>query len=99
MSSSSSLTMAPGLSRVVVELGRRATVTVGRFTLRSDVRSGWILGDVVFVWLLYAMFFLEFGGDVTYFYGTAGQGLGALAILGTVVMTQRAMNARVYLPL
>jgi hypothetical protein len=36
---------------------------------------------------------------VQYFYGTAGQGLGVLAILSTVVMTQRAFSARVYLPL
>src|SRR5947199_5779846 len=75
------------------------SLTVARFTLGSYMRSGWILGDVVFVWLLYAIFFLEFGGNVAYFYGTAGQGLAVLAILGTVVMVQRAMSARVYLPL
>jgi hypothetical protein len=74
-------------------------VTVARFILRSYVRSGWILGDVVLVWLLYAAFFFEFGGNVAYFYSTAGEGLGALAVLGTVVMVQRAMNARVYLTL
>lgn len=78
---------------------RLPSMTLARFTLVSYMRSGWILGDVVFVWLLYAIFFLEFGGNVSYFFGTAGQGLGALAILGTVVMVQRAMNARVYLPL
>lgn len=81
------------------ELWRLPGMTVARFTLVSYIRSGWILGDVVFVWLLYAIFFLEFGGNVAYFYGTANQGLGVLAILGTVVMVQRAMNARVYLPL
>jgi hypothetical protein len=75
------------------------SVTIARFTLASYVRSGWILGDLIFVWLLYAIFFLEFGGNVAYFFGTAGQGLGALAILSAVVMVQRAMNARVYLPL
>lgn len=74
-------------------------ITIARFTLASYIRSGWILGDIIFVWLLYAAFFFEFGGNVGYFFGTAGQGLGALAILGTVVMGQRAMNARVYLPL
>jgi hypothetical protein len=78
---------------------RLPSVTVARFTLASHIRSGWILGDLIFVWFLYALFFLEFGGDVRYFYGTAGQGLGALAILSTVVMTQRAFSARVYLPL
>ena len=84
---------------VLKEFWRLPSLTVARFTLVSYVRSGWILGDVVFVWLLYAIFFLEFGGNVAYFFGTAGQGLGVLAILGTVVMVQRAMSARVYLPL
>lgn len=78
---------------------RLPSLTVARFTLGSYVRSGWVLVDVVFVWLLYAIFYLEFGGNVGYFYGTAGQGLGALAILSTVIMVQRAMSARVYLPL
>lgn len=81
------------------EFWRLPSMTVARFTLLSYVRSGWILGDIVIVWLLYAAFFLEFGGNVAYFFGTAGQGLGALAIIGPVVMVQRAMNARVYLPL
>src|SRR5436305_14676826 len=85
--------------QVLKEFWRLPALTVARFTLLSYVRSGWILGDVVFVWLLYAIFFLEFGGNVAYFYGTAGQGLAVLAILGTVVMVQRAMSARVYLPL
>ena len=78
---------------------RSPTLVVARFTLRSYVRSGWILGDVVFVWLAYAVFFLEFGGNVSYFFGTAGEALSVLSILSTVVMTQRAMSARVYLPL
>ena len=78
---------------------RLPSITVARFTLRSYIRSGWILGDIVLVWLLYAAFFFQFGGNAAYFYTTAGQGLGVLAILGTVVMVQRAMNARVYLPL
>src|SRR5438270_2579238 len=78
---------------------RLPSLVVARFTLLSYIRSGWILGDIALVWLLYALFFLEFGGNVAYFFGTAGQGLGALAILGTVVMVQRAMSARVYLPL
>ena len=78
---------------------RSPTLVVARFTLRSYVRSGWILGDVVFVWLAYAIFFLEFGGNVSYFFGTAGEALGVLSVLSTIVMTQRAMSARVYLPL
>lgn len=75
------------------------TITVARFTLRSYMGSGWILGDIVFVWLLYAAFFLEFGGNVSYFFSTTGQGLGVLAILGTIVIVKRSMNARLYLPL
>src|SRR5436305_5797251 len=78
---------------------RLPSLVVARFTLLSYIRSGWILGDIAIVWLLYAAFFLEFGGNVAYFFGTTGQGLGALAILGTIVMVQRAMSARVYLPL
>ncbi|MDQ6661072.1 MAG: hypothetical protein M3Z24_08915, partial [Chloroflexota bacterium] len=78
---------------------RLPDLVVARFTLWSYIRSGWILFDIVFVWLLYAIFFLEFGGNVTYFFGTAGQGLGVETILGTVIMVQRAMSARIYLPL
>ena len=78
---------------------RLPSLTIARFTLVSYMRSGWILLDIILVWLLYAIFFLEFGGNVAYFYGTATQGLGVVTILGTVVIVQRAMNARVYLPL
>jgi len=78
---------------------RLPTLAVARFTLRSYMRSGWILGDIVFVWLAYAIFYLEFGGNVSYFFDTAGEALGVLSILCTVVTTQRAMSARVYLPL
>lgn len=74
---------------------RLPSLTIARFTLVSYIRSGWILGDIILVWLLYAIFFLEFGGNVAYFYGTANQGLAVVTILGTVVMVQRAMNARV----
>lgn len=80
-------------------LWRSPTLTVARFMLRSHMRSGWILGDIVFIWFLYAAFFFEFGGDVTYFYGVMNQALSVLAILSTIVMTQRAMTARMYLPL
>src|SRR5215467_3476022 len=91
--------ISTAIGQLLMDAWHMPTVTVARFTLRSYVRSGWILGDVVLVWLLYAAFFFEFGGNVAYFYNTAGEALGALAILGTVVMVQRAMNARVYLPL
>ena len=92
-------TSALRISQALKDFWRLPSLTVARFTLLSYLRSGWILGDIVIVWLLYAAFFLEFGGNVAYFFGTTGQGLGALAILGTIVMVQRAMSARVYLPL
>ena len=76
---------------------RFPSLIVARFILQGYLKSGWILGDIVLVWLLYAIFYLQFGGNVAYFFGTANPGLSALAILGTAVMTQRAVNARMYL--
>jgi hypothetical protein len=70
-----------------------------RFILLDYVRSGWIIGDVLFIWLLYALFFLEAGGDVTYFFGTATEGLGALTILNAVILTWRTMRSQSYLSL
>lgn len=78
---------------------RHPDLIVARFTLRSYIRSGWILLDIVLIWLLYATFFLEFGGDVPYFYGTAGPGLYTISILSTVILVHRSTNARMYLPL
>ena len=92
-------TLPPRTTSVLTRLWRLPTLTVARFTLRSYIRSGWILGDIIFIWLAYAIFYLEFGGDVAYFFGTAGEALGVLSILSTIVITQRALNARVYLPL
>lgn len=83
----------------LTEFWHSPTLTVARFTLKSYIRSGWILGNIVFIWLLYAIFYLEFGGDTIYFFGTANPGLGLLAVLGTIVMAQRAVTARMYLPL
>jgi len=84
---------------MITYLWHSPTLSVARFTLRSYIRSGWILGNIVFLWLLYAIFYLEVGADTTYFFGTANPGLGLLAVLGTIVMTQRAITARMYLPL
>ncbi|HEX4208163.1 MAG TPA: hypothetical protein VHZ51_28955 [Ktedonobacteraceae bacterium] len=80
-------------------LWRSQTMTIARFTLMSHVRSGWILGDIVAIWIIYAVFFVSNGGDTTYFYGTAGPAMGVLAVLGTIVMTKRATRAQMYLPL
>jgi len=98
MSITSTQTQSPS-SSVLTRFWRLPTLTVARFTLRSYVRSGWILGDIVFIWLTYAIFYLEFGGNVSYFFGTAGEAMGVLSVLSTIVITQRAMSARVYLPL
>lgn len=87
------------LSRYLIRFWHTPTLTIARFTIKSYILSGWILGNIVFLWLLYAIFYLQFGGDTTYFFGTANPGLGLLAVLGTIVMTQRAVNARIYLPL
>jgi hypothetical protein len=95
--SSSSLQATAALSPV--SLWRSPTLTIARFMLKSHIRSGWILGDIVFIWFLYAAFFYEFGGDVPYFYGVMNEALSVLAVLSTIVMTQRAMTARMYLPL
>src|SRR5579884_2307207 len=86
-------------SSLWTRLWRSQTMTIARFTLRSYIRSWGVLGNIVFIWLLYAVFFLETGSDVKYFYGVAAPGLYILSILSTVVLTQRAMQVRIYLPL
>lgn len=86
-------------SSLWTKLWRSQTITIARFMLRSYIRSWWVLGNIVFIWLLYAAFFLETGSDVKYFYGVAAPGLYILSILSTIVLTQRAMQARIYLPL
>jgi hypothetical protein len=88
-----------GLPPALGALWRAPSVSVARLTLASYARSGWLWGEVVFVLGLYAIFFLVFGGDMAYFYGTATEGLGALAILGTAIMVHRALGACAYLPL
>lgn len=102
MSSSSNLQTqaAPSaFSHTWASFWHMPSITVARYVLKGYLTIGWILVDIVFVWFLYALLFLEFGGNVSYFFATVGQGLGALAILSTVIMTQRAMSGRVYLPL
>src|SRR5215472_12068552 len=79
---------------------RLPALTVARFVLWSYLRSGWVLGDVIFLLFLYALLFLEFGGNVQYFYGVVSPWLYVLAILDTVIIVQRSLKtARVYLPL
>lgn len=95
----SNLDVTKASSSLWTRLWHGQTITIARFTLRSYIRSWWVLGNIVFIWLLYAAFFLETGSDVKYFYGVAAPGLYILSILSTIVLTQRAMQARIYLPL
>ncbi len=78
---------------------RLPALTVARFTLRSYIKSGWILLDIVLIWLFYATFFLEFGGDISYFFATATMCMSGLTLLSTIIIMRRAMQARIYLPL
>jgi hypothetical protein len=92
--SSNSTSRASGLAA----LWRRPAVTVARFALRSYLRSGWLWGEVVYVLAVFGVFWY-YPSDESYFFSVAGEGLSVLAILGTVVLVRRAMNARVYLTL
>ncbi len=100
MSNSQAATSVTSQPSIWTRFWRLPELTVARFTLLSYLRSVWIFVDIVFIWFLYAFLFLEFGGNVGYFYGTAGQGLGVLAVVDTVVIVQRSLKtARAYLPL
>ncbi|HEY7125266.1 MAG TPA: hypothetical protein VH540_15035 [Ktedonobacterales bacterium] len=79
-------------------LWRLPAVTVARFALRSYLRSGWLWGEVVYVLAFFGVFWY-YPSDESYFFSVAGEGLGVLAIVGTVVLVRRAMSARVYLTL
>lgn len=71
------------------------TVQLAVRTLRRYARSIWLPAELLFVGLL---FFIAFRStfDTTYFFGTANFGLGLLSILGTYVLAQRVMPARMY---
>ena len=81
------------------KLWRLPSMTIARFLLMSHLRSGWLWGEMVYVLALFAIFWNPFPGDQPYFFTTGGAGLGALAVIGTAIMTRRALSARVYLPL
>ncbi len=83
----------------VGRLWRQPSMTVARFLLMSHLRSGWLWGEMVYVLALFAVFWNPYPGDQPYFFTTGGAGLGALAVIGTAIMTRRALSARVYLPL
>jgi hypothetical protein len=74
------------------------SLTVARFTLNGYLRSGWLWGELMFVLAFFPVFW-TYPGTEDYFFSTGGVGLCLLALLGTAIMTHRAMSARVYLPL
>ncbi|MBV9278508.1 MAG: hypothetical protein JOZ41_00355 [Chloroflexi bacterium] len=77
-------------------LGRAPSVTLARLTLESYARSGWLLGEVLMVLGMLAAFLFPFTSSVAAFYSIAGQGLAAVSVVGTVIMTRLAVGARVY---
>lgn len=80
-------------------LWRRQTVTIARHIVTSYARGGWLWGELVVALALYAFYDLEYPGNMVYFFGTAGEGLGALAIVASAILAFRATRARMYLTL
>jgi len=78
---------------------RRPSVTVARLTLESYVRRGWILFDVVAVVVVLVALCYPFQSATASFYGGVGLALGAVAVLGTVILARPAASARTYLVL
>ena len=100
MSETSQTVQGPssGLFSALKAFWRLPSLTIARFTLVSYIRSGRIYVDILCVVLFYVALFLGFGGNVSYFYNISGFGLLAITILGTALMAQREMSARIYLP-
>lgn len=78
---------------------RSQTVTISRHIIASYVRGRWLWGELVVVLAFYAFYDLEYPGNMVYFFGTAGEGLGALAIVASAILAFRATRARMYLTL
>jgi hypothetical protein len=72
-----------------------STVQLAGRALRRYAHSIWLPAELFFVGML---FFVAFRStfDTTYFFGTANFGLGLLSILGTYILAQRVMPARMY---
>lgn len=83
--------------RTKAGLLRSPSVTVARLTLASYLRSGWMWGEFVMVLVFLASLFFPFEVSTAYFNGTTTFSLGALAILGPIVMVRQATSARTYL--
>jgi hypothetical protein len=77
---------------------RQPALTVARFALQSHLRSGWLWGEAVFVLGVFGVFWY-YPSDESVFFSVAGGSLSVLAILGTVVLARRTINARAYLTL
>ncbi|GCE28070.1 hypothetical protein KDA_35540 [Dictyobacter alpinus] len=75
------------------------SLEIARFTLYNYVRSGWILFDIVLVWLIFATFFYAYSVRASEFFGIATPSMVVETILGTVIMVRRAMRPSIYLPL
>jgi len=78
------------------ELWRRPSVTVARLTLESYVRRGWILFDMVAVVVVLVALCYPFQGATASFYGSVGLALGAVAVLGTVILARPAALVPAY---
>jgi hypothetical protein len=79
-------------------VGRRPSATIARLVLRGYVLSGWVWGEAVIV-VAFFLIFWWYAGDESYFFGAATLCLGALTIVGTVIMTHRALGPHAALPL
>jgi hypothetical protein len=76
---------------------RAPDVTVARLILVSYLRSGWMLVEFVLVLACFAALYFPFLENTVYFNGTSTFALGAIAILGPVIMVRQATSARTYL--
>jgi len=80
-----------------VGLLRSPDVTLARLILASYLRSGWMLVEFVLVLACFAALYFPFLENTVYFNGTSTFALGAIAILGPVIMVRQATSARTYL--
>ncbi len=74
-------------------------VTVARLTLESYLRSRWMLVEFSLVLAFLAILFFPYLENTAYFNGTSNYALGAIAILGAIIMVRQATSARTYLVL
>src|SRR5579864_1669911 len=75
------------------------SLEIARFTLFGYMRSGWILLDIVLIWLIFSVFFSASSVSTNEFFSLASPSLAIEAIVSSIIMTHRAMRANSYLPL